>query len=60
MVEPGQEPMLSFYPLRGGPPTRAGKADSAALLFRHERARAWANMGRSPIPPYYNYNEGLA
>ena len=51
MIEPEQKPMRSFYPLRGGPTTRAGKASSATLPFGHERSRAWVNMGQSPIPP---------
>ena len=61
MVEPGQESTRGTFALwEGGPAARAGKAGSAALLFGYERARAWVNMGQSPIPPYYTYNEGLA
>ena len=61
MVEPGQEPTRGTFALwEGGPAARAGKAGSAALLFGHERSRAWANMGQGPIPLHDNYNEGIA
>ncbi len=44
MIEPGQKPMRSFYPLGRGPAARAGKTGSAALLFGYERARAWISI----------------